>query len=522
MKTKWMTIGTAAAVVSGLSLTLAPTVSAASANPYSQPETISIAFPGNGSAGYEYSSNDPMIQFLQKKFNVTFKFVTETWSNFDSQPSLWAASGQLPDIFFSDNYYNATTYNQWIKSGVIQALPGNVTSYPYLAKILKRPDVQALKLNGKFYFWPLSLGANNLFPGDRGVFVRKDWLQKLGLTNEPATWNDFVTMLKDFVNKNPDHETNVVGLTANNEGFLQDMLWNVFPTHGYWEKEGGRWIPGWTDPKMMNIVNDIHQLYSQGLLDKDFSNGNNPYITKFVNGQAGAIVFQPKNINQVETAWNQAHPKEPFTKYVEPLIMPPGPNGKRYIPEFYDYYGGEFINASADSTKMQRILAIFNYLLSPSGQKLTQYGFEGKDWTMAKGKIKSLHPAGWDPTKEYPSIYTWQFLADWGLTKPGQNEFPTVGPVENGGGSDPATWKMIGSYYNWAYKHEVSTPINWAVNSFTYTLPAVTANTGDWFSQAVASNNPEQVWRKAVTTWMTGGGSQQINIVSKKYAKANN
>lgn len=520
MKRTWLHVGSVAVMAGTFTASLSVTPSFAKANPYAQPETISIAFPGTGSAGYEISPNDKMLHLLESKFNVTFKFVTETWSNYNQEATLWAASGQLPDIFFSDNYYNATTLNQWIKQGVINPLPTNLSQYPYLQKIANRGDVKAIKINGKFYYWPMLLSTSTVLNGDRGIFVRRDWMNKLRLSNQPKSWTDLVTTLKTLVKDNPEHSSNVVGITANNENFVTDLFTNELPYHGWWEKQNGRWIPGWTSSAEPTMLNQLHSLYTQGLLDKDYSNSNNPYDTKFVDGQAAAIVYQPKNIMNLEKVWNQAHPKENFSSYVEPLIMPPAPNGNRYSFQFNDWYGGEFISSSVDQTKEQRIMAIFNYLASPAGRELSNFGIEGTDWKMAGGKIKSLHPASWVDTNTYDSAGVWQFLSVWAYAGPNYVEFKTANPVP--AGWDPSTFNMVQKYYAWCLKNQKAAPINWVVNAYSYTLPPVTATTGDWLSQAVASSNPTQVWRKAVNTWMNGGGAKEIDEVTGKYKNQGN
>ena len=489
-------------------------------NPYAQPETISVAFPGIGQ-WIKFQSNDAVLQYIYKKFNITFKPVTESWSNYDQQTNLWATSGQLPDIFFSDEV-DDPFYFQWIKEGVIQAIPSNLNQYPYLKKLMDQSDVQAFKVNGKMYLIPRQLTKQNVLPSDFGIVVRKDWMKKLHLS-QPKTWAQFVNILTQFVKNNPDHNKNVVGLTSNVEGWLlNDLFTFEFPQHMWWYKDAiGKWIPGFTSPRYLTMIEQLHHLYAAGLLDKDWANGNNEPTTKFVEGQAGAMDQQPKNLNQLEQAWNAVHKKKQFSDYVEFLQMPPGPDGKRHQYVYYNWWSQSFINSNVDAVKMQRILALYNYLCSPQGRLLTNFGIEGKDYRIYKGKIFDLHQPGWNLGTAYPSTGMLNSLAVWSQApREGISEFHTTQIVP--GGWTFQSEGMLQNYISWYMKNTVPTAINWEVNAYAQSLPPINVGSGDWIAQAVASNNPEAVWKQYLQEEYKGGLTKEIQEVNAKYKNASN
>lgn len=488
---------------------------------YAAHETISIGYPGNGSS-IKVNPNDPVLNYIEKKFNISFKLVTETWANMDQQTNLWGASGQLPDVFFSDQLNN-TTYDQWVQQGLIQPLPSNLSKYPYLQKLENLPDVKSFAVNGKMYLVPRLLQQQNVLPSDFGVVVRKDWMDKLHLS-QPKTWNDFMNILKAFVTKNPDHQKNVVGFTTGNVGWTQnDLFVNQFPQRMWWYKDHGKWIAPITSPKYLTIINELHQMYASGLLDKDWANPNNNASTKFVNGQAGAMDQQAKTLNGLEQAWNAAHPKEPFNQYVEFLMMPPGPDGNRYQYVYYNWWSESLFNSQVDATKMDRIMALYNWLLSPQGRVLTNFGIEGKDYKLVNGKIASLRPASWNINTAYPITGMISQLAVWGeAEREGFNEFNTVNPVPNGW--TKMSNDMLQNYINEYMKITKPTQINWDVNAYASSLPPVTAggSSDTVLAQAVASNNPAQVWNKFVQAQLAGGLAKEIQEVNQQFKNANN
>lgn len=503
-------------LTTGLATGLSPAVAtAASANPYMQHENISIAFP-QGSI----SNSDPMLKYIEQKFNITVNLVPETWSNYDQQSQLWAASGKLPDVFFSDEIGNSV-YDQWVNQGMVQAIPSNLSAYPYVSKLMAQSDVKAFATNGKMYIMPLLLQKSNVLPADRGIVVRKDWMEKLHLA-QPKTWAQFVNILKAFETDNPEHNKNVIGLTSNSENLLTgDLFENSDPSLGWWTKVNGKWAPSWSTTNEKVVVNGLHQLYSEGLLDKDYDNPNNPAMTKFINGQAGALDQQPKNLFELEKSWNTAHPTEKFSNYVEFLQMPPGLNGKRYQFQYFNWWGQEFISSNVDSTKMARILALFNYLMSPQGQTLVFYGFDGKDYKMQDGKIDSLHSQSWNISTAYPSELLWVNLATWTeAEREGIPQFNTVNPVPSWYDNDG--WNMYQNFVTWYMKNTTPIDINWNVNAYVESLPALQGSTTDWLGQAVASSDPIQVWNSYVQQEMNAGLTNQIQQVNQKFANQNN
>lgn len=463
-------------------------------NAYAQHMTISMAMI-SAADDIKAGANDAVLNYLQQKFNMTIKPVEQTWSNYDQQVNLWAASGQLPDVFFTDEI-NTPNYFQWINQGLIRALPADLSAYPNVKKLVQLRDMDGYQVNGKLYFIPRQLQASNVLPGDRGIIVRKDWMAKLGI-KDPQTWDQFVAMLKAFVQRNPDHSKNVTGVTSNNVGTLEASLYQNWDPYAYWwhKDSSGKWISPVQSPTMLSMIQATHQLYAQGLLDKDYGNPNNNPTTKFIEGQAGAIDQQPKHMDQLQKAWDQVHKDKKFTDVAKILMMPPGPDGHRYAFQYYDFWSESFFNASVDDAKMSRILALYDYLISPAGRKLVNFGFAGKDYKMAGEAIAPMHNTSWNVSSAYPSTGVFASLVVWGEDLPGHSEFKTTNPLPAGSWT-AASWKMYSDYVRDYLRLSTAAPVNWAVNTYATSLPHGNDNANTAFVQAVAASNPQQVWQQ--------------------------
>src|SRR5262249_3751072 len=143
---------------------------------------------------------------------------------------------------------------------------------------------------------------------------------------------------------------------------------------------------------------------------------------------AGAIEWQPKHLDQLEQAWNQAHKDKKFTDIAKILMMPPGPDGRRLVFEFWDFWSESTFSAAVSDAKMARILALYDFLISPAGRKLVSFGFAGKDYKMVGDTVASLHPPTWNIGAVYPSTGVFNGVAVWDQSLPWKPEFKTSNP----------------------------------------------------------------------------------------------
>jgi putative aldouronate transport system substrate-binding protein len=434
---------------------------------------ISISFPDIGNF-IKRDVEDPLLKEIEQRFNITIKPVQVTWEDYREKTNLWAASGQLPDIFFTASTDNSL-YKTWVEQGVIRQIPEEVSSYPNLQKLMSTPDVKAHALDGIFYFIPRILTGSNELPEDRTLFVRKDWMEALGYDygydNPPPSWSAFMDMLKDMADNNPDGASDVVGLTIKSLGESWGVLYkNIFPEQGFWTEQDGQWLPPELSPNQLAELEAARQLYQSGVLDKDFALPNLDGNAKFAQGKAAAIAHQSKNVGGLETAWNQNEQNIPFEDAVIALPLPPGVDGNQYFTVYYSFWSDSLFNASVSDEKMERIMQLYDFLLSPEGRLLSEYGFEGTDYQMEGDKLKITREMNADGSmpalrEKYPSAGLLGDLVVWGY---GETYDDHLHP----GVSDGA-WQIDQDWRNYMYQNGKAYDINWEVNAFVKMLPPI-------------------------------------------------
>ncbi|MGN7359759.1 extracellular solute-binding protein [Paenibacillus sp. SAF-054] len=342
--------------------------------------------------------SDDLLKKVEGDFNVTLKPKNVSWSDYQEKFRLWAAADELPDIIATD-MFNTATYNQWIEQGIIRPLPDDLSKYPNVKKVMDQADVQPLKVDGKFYMIPrLTFDSTDEWVMERGLIVRKDWMEKLNIP-VPKSYDDYKNMLIKFASEDPDSngKKDTVGVTLRLPSFLDTPLLGSIPQYSNegWLYEDGKWIPSVASAKMVDGLKQLRDLYTSGGLDPDFPIlKNDDGQEKFAQNKAGAIFNQISiaKLAGLKTLWSKYQHDKPFEESVAILPIWPDLDGNTYRFVQTSFWSESYFSAKVDDVKMDRILKMYDFLLSQEGDMLVRYGFEGKDYKKEGDKILVTRP----------------------------------------------------------------------------------------------------------------------------------
>jgi putative aldouronate transport system substrate-binding protein len=162
--------------------------------------------------------------------------------------------------------------------GPDQALPGRDLMYRYM-------------INGKVFYIP----ARRANVAHRGTFIRKDWLDKLGLPL-PKTTQEFYEALKAFKEKDPGGigSARVIPITSNKGTWFQfGNLAETFVDPNISDRD--RWVYTVVDrtylyPGYKEGVRFLNKMYNEGLIDPDFplQSADDPVWDLIKSGRVGA------------------------------------------------------------------------------------------------------------------------------------------------------------------------------------------------------------------------------------------
>ncbi len=396
--------------------------------------TISVAM-FSGSIDYFGSrGKDDVLKTIEDKFNVTFDYKPITWSNYKEKTNLWAAAGELPD-YFPFAITADPQFDDWIDQGIVKALPKNLSKYPYVKALVSKPQYAGFARNGSYYMIPRENGGphNEGGAANYALFVRKDWREKLGIA-KPKNYEQYKAMLKAFVTRDPDGngKADTQGMIPRAPDWgMASMIFPLAPKNvGGWTKSEGKWVPEGYSKEYRAAIIRAAELYKEGLVDRDYLTMQTVQepVDRFAQNKEGVLASQPlpNAISIIYDTWKKFNPDKNFFDCVEILDTYPwaSSDGQRYRFQTIGFWAENYFAGTINDEKMDRILQICNYLLSPEGSKLWLYGIEGKTYSMKGGKFADLR--GKDDKGQpislsdiYPSTSYFSRMVGWGLENEG-------------------------------------------------------------------------------------------------------
>ncbi|MGN0746987.1 MAG: hypothetical protein ACI4ML_09965 [Aristaeellaceae bacterium] len=374
---------------------------------------------------------DAMRDFMEDMLNISVTPVSVDWVSYKEYYQMLSATNSLPDVFTtltisSSDANDSAFYESLIETGRIQPLPEDLSAYPNLERTMALVDYTAWK-DGRYYAIPrISFLDTILSSTDAAMIVRRDWMDSLGLDN-PRNLEEFIAMVAAFARDDPDGNgaDDTIGYNVNNLAALGKwvMLGIAPDCNTYdWVERDGRYIPSWYSEDFRRVVEAYRAMYETGGLDPDFYVKNpQEVLADFAAGRLGALEYKssPAAMQELSEMWYQ-YQDTPFEDCVDVLPMFPAPDGVIYCNSSLPFWSESFISSGVDGEKLDRILRLFDYLLSDEGVFMGKYGLEGIDYRWNEdGSCTLLLEAETGTLRDelnskYPSMTLFAGLATWG------------------------------------------------------------------------------------------------------------
>ncbi|MEK3913248.1 extracellular solute-binding protein [Paenibacillus sp. FSL H7-0331] len=242
--------------------------STAAATPSGTPVTLTVEVFDRGIQGQPDLNNNTWTRYINENFgkpnNAVVKFVPVPRSQEIDKLNVLMAAGEAPDISFT---YDSATVSRYAKvNGIIQ-----------LDDLLAKHGKELTNYLGKTVLsYGLFGGKQMAIPAKRtslawnGMFIRKDWLDKVGMPI-PTTRDELYNTLIAFRDKNPGGVDRVIpwGLAATgmnyNYGNLGESFW------GKQSEEEFVTTPSWLRPGNKDALKFLNKLYNEKLISPDFA-----------------------------------------------------------------------------------------------------------------------------------------------------------------------------------------------------------------------------------------------------------
>lgn len=226
-------------------------------------------------------------------------------SQYDTNVSMAISMGSLPDIMVVSSQDEV---EQLVGAGLIEDLTESYNNcisdrirkmYESYGDSLK----DMVTYDGKI----MALPETNITDGPNLVWLRKDWMDKLGLS-EPHTIDDAVNIVKHFISEDPGNngedaagKPNTVGLAVDTDvtgecGYSSEFLLDIiFACFGAYPKQwimndDGEIVYGSVTDEAKEALSYINSLYNQGVIDNDFLLRTSTNICELIeNGLCGSF-----------------------------------------------------------------------------------------------------------------------------------------------------------------------------------------------------------------------------------------
>lgn len=226
-------------------------------------------------------------------------------SQYDTNVSMAISMGSLPDIMVVSSQDEV---EQLVGAGLIEDLTESYNNcisdrirkmYESYGDSLK----DMVTYDGKI----MALPETNITDGPNLVWLRKDWMDKLGLS-EPHTIDDVVNIVKHFISEDPGNngedasgkpntvglavDTDVTGECGYSSEFLLDIIFACFEAYPkQWiMNDDGEIVYGSVTDEAKEALSYINSLYNQGVIDNDFLLRTSTNICELIeNGLCGSF-----------------------------------------------------------------------------------------------------------------------------------------------------------------------------------------------------------------------------------------
>ena len=215
-------------------------------------ELITLTADSDGDPFSWNPATDKMAAFIEENFGLTFsQSETNYYNNDFTVLQLAAVDGNVPDVFAADILYYPELITQFIPEELVAEIPETLLAKYPLTKDLLEGDAVAQTVKGiydGYYFLPKPDSADpSLYKAERkGMFIRKDWLEAVGM-EMPTTWEELYDVCHAFTHNDPDGNgvADTYGLTGDGMGTLRYFFSSTGVSNRYWNKDAdGNWFFG--------------------------------------------------------------------------------------------------------------------------------------------------------------------------------------------------------------------------------------------------------------------------------------
>ena len=335
----------------------------------------------------QYSSMAEMTMYkeLESIIGITIAFKHPPAGQVNEQFNLMIASRDLPDIIESSWGGYPGGPEQAISDGIIIKLNEYLEEYaPNFSKAIAGNDMydkQSKTHNVSFFgFRAFNIGKYRTFGG---LIIRQDWLDDLGL-DVPETIDEWENVLMAFKEIKGARAPFTGDANIFNTGHMSHFFNSAYNVGLGFYQENGKIKYAPIEDNYIKFIDRMNKWYNLGLIDNEYPTNNGTTVdAKMTNGDSGARYgYIGGTIGRYMTAMEGRDPSYNLTAVQHPVM---NKGDEPYFMERQKEATEPFLAITAVARNPEILVKWADYLYTPEGSMLKNFGVEGKTYNTAGG-----------------------------------------------------------------------------------------------------------------------------------------
>lgn len=438
---------------------------------------------------------DPTIAYMAKASGITPNITFLANANYVDQLKLKFAASEFPDVYMG---FGLTQGDGALDNDLILPLNELIEAHgPNLKQYIPQYAWDAVTINGQI----MAIPEPSNTPSSRLFFIRKDWMEHLGITEYPKTSDEFLDLLRAIRDGDPNQngEKDEIAFTMREKfSWTGDNIWGMWGISPYEGIElDGEVVPGFIHPNMKKGLAFMQTMYKEGLLDSEFLL-NSSAITnqKIASGKAGTWGGTPSTAFFFQKLVSDASPGVNADVVVFPTPRGTGYDGPIGAVNFKVNKSYLIMKSAKDPVA---VVKFFDWLFSDEGQIFSEIGVEGINYAEEGGNYFYRQSSEAEAKTEWRNV----------LKMHAHNEKAFAA-------------KYSGSEYEKMLRG-IEIANKEGLESLTMGMPAVGQNLFNLYYEfhepaariIVEGADVDQVWDEFVKDWRAQGGQELIDEMTK-------
>lgn len=375
---------------------------ALSTGPSAQKKEISISLFDRGQVPAEEGSyeNNRWTGWINENSPVQVKWVPIPRNEAQTKLNTMLASGSAPDLIWE---YERNYIAQLANQGAIQPIDEYIEKYSITFKqyLQEHPELKSyLTIDGRMYAVSSARGPESI--ANHGMWIRQDWLDKLGLKT-PETVEELVETARRFKEDDPDGngKNDTVPIVFNGNGNI--ILRTLFLTgENQWYLEGEKLQFGRINDRYTDSLALQKLLYDEGLIDQEYITDKSFQRSTqlWTTGHAGIFLGSWS----MESLFMDLKRNVPHGQMV-PLEPVSSPYGKSGLYQETPVNILIAFNSTMNEDKIQAAVEFLDWMLA-EGWKPLKYGEENVHYRLINGVYQTTDNTKYQKEVQYAREYS--------------------------------------------------------------------------------------------------------------------